>query len=515
MRAALRWLNNHPLAWLVPAAALSLLLYLALSGWSFGFPLDDGWIHQTYARNLAETGRLEYTPGVVSAGSTSPLWTLWLALGYLIGAPYQLWTHGTGVLLLAGCGWLVMQLWRQLDPETGRHAWLPGLLVVTSWPLVWAAGSGMEILLFVVLALALVKSYWQQLAADTGWQTVAGMGLLSGLLVLTRPDGLVLLLLVLGGIALASDRRGWWKPLLYVGASLLPLLPYFAFNLQFGDTLWPNTMAAKQTEYSFLLEERIVGRVFRLLFFSLGGPESGLLGMSAGHLLLLPGVIASGWGALRQDIAARRLALTLPLWWAGGHVLLYAWKLPVLYQHGRYLLVVLPVWLLFGLHGWVRIMYRLRNAKLGSLRLGWMLRQVGIVAFGIVWSYFLLLGGQQYGQDVRFIDGEMVAMGYWLAEQTPPDALIAAHDIGAIGYFAGRSILDLAGLISPEVVPWLDDEARMSSYILESDADFLVTAPGWSYQQAVSEGDLTPLFSTDFAWTRQQGLNNMTVYALP
>jgi hypothetical protein len=53
----------------------------------FGFPLDDGWIHQTYARNLAEYGQWAYLPGTISGGSTSPLWTLLLSgfRGYHLG----------------------------------------------------------------------------------------------------------------------------------------------------------------------------------------------------------------------------------------------------------------------------------------------------------------------------------------------------------------------------------------------------------------------------------------------
>ena len=63
---------------LVVAVALFLLRSQALN--SLGYPLDDAWIHQTYARNFAMRGEWAFLPGEVSAGSTSPLWTLILAL---------------------------------------------------------------------------------------------------------------------------------------------------------------------------------------------------------------------------------------------------------------------------------------------------------------------------------------------------------------------------------------------------------------------------------------------------
>ncbi|MEZ6074072.1 MAG: hypothetical protein R3C10_28290, partial [Pirellulales bacterium] len=40
-----------------------------------GFPLDDSWIHQTYARNLADFGEWSFVPGTPSAGSTAPLYS--------------------------------------------------------------------------------------------------------------------------------------------------------------------------------------------------------------------------------------------------------------------------------------------------------------------------------------------------------------------------------------------------------------------------------------------------------
>jgi len=71
-----RWL---PLA----VAALGLLVpfvMLALArapGWQISFPLDDAWIHLTFARNLARFGDWAYFPGdPVTTGSTSPLFTL-------------------------------------------------------------------------------------------------------------------------------------------------------------------------------------------------------------------------------------------------------------------------------------------------------------------------------------------------------------------------------------------------------------------------------------------------------
>ena len=85
-------------------SAISLGSYLYGSHWisRIGYPLDDAWIHQTYARNLASTGLWAFLPGQLSAGSTAPGWSLLIALGYWLNLSSYLWTFLLGWALLCG-----------------------------------------------------------------------------------------------------------------------------------------------------------------------------------------------------------------------------------------------------------------------------------------------------------------------------------------------------------------------------------------------------------------------------
>lgn len=508
--------KNRRLVILIGACLVGIGLFLGVSqiaGGRLGFPLDDAWIHQTYARNLANNGRFEFVPGAASPGSTSPLWTLMLTVGYLLGLPYLIWAYLLGGLSLLWLAWTAMQAWRTLWPALAAKDWLAGISIVLMWPLLWAAVSGMETLLFAALGMQIAVLYLQQVAGSrmisSKW--LAGTGFLCGLLILARPDGVVFVALLLAGLfLLAGSGVERFKRVMILGATaVIPLIPYFLFNMWANGTLWPNTMDAKQTEYAALLAQPIWSRTFQLLFLSLGGPESGWQGSSSAHLLLLPGLFYATWRAVKADWQHRQLAQTLLLLWAGGHVVLYAWRLPVTYQHGRYLLAIIPVWVLYGLAGWLQLLFQ-REGGRGL----WFAQKTAQLVFALMLLFFLIQGAVAYATDVAIIEGEMVAVGRWLAENTEDDALIATHDIGAIGYFGQRPLLDLAGLITPEIIPLLADETAVSAYVLQSEADYLVTAPGWLYT-AVAENENTRLvFSTEFLLTKEQGSNNMSVYQL-
>lgn len=138
---------------------LSLILYLAavwLRSGGPGYPIDDAWIHQSYARSLAERGEMSFHPGEPSAGSTSPLWSLLLAPGHWIGQPLA-WSYALGLFSMILCAWLTGWLSAWLFPG---QRWLPPLATaatVLEWQMSWATASGMETTLFIAGTLALME----------------------------------------------------------------------------------------------------------------------------------------------------------------------------------------------------------------------------------------------------------------------------------------------------------------------------------------------------------------------
>ena len=154
---ALNWRVN-PWVALAIASLIAVLYYLIASDLIFrvGFPLDDAWIHLTYARNLAEHGEWAFRLGERSAGSTAPLWTVLLSIGFLFKLGPYVWTYllGWAVLtLLAVCAENTAR--KLVASYKSRIPWA-GLFFVFAWHLTWSAVSGMETLLHGLIILAVL-----------------------------------------------------------------------------------------------------------------------------------------------------------------------------------------------------------------------------------------------------------------------------------------------------------------------------------------------------------------------
>ncbi|MBI1801585.1 MAG: hypothetical protein HYR71_08170, partial [Chloroflexi bacterium] len=478
--------------WLLLAAA-ACALYLGVSQLRVGrsgFPLDDAWIHLTFARNLALRHELAHIPGQLSAGSTSPLWTFVLAPAFLWPLGVEAWVDALGVLLIVSAAALTYRIARQVFGDAASplspplsQVWERGwgvrgeglggeaaLVVALEWHLDWAAFSGMETLFFIVLLLLALDFYY------TG-RPLWWVGLAGGLAVITRPEGVG----ILGLIAVhwlmtqALPRKEAWKAQLKrAGAAAIafaiPIVPYIQFNWAVSGQLFPNTFYAKQAEFAQVFAARSVPQHFLNLI---------TVPFVGAQVLLIPGFALAVWLIAREK---RWNAAILLGWWLMLPAA-YAIRLPVDYQHGRYEMPVIPMIVIVGLWGTHRLQTRLPPIQVGGLRAGAarrVLSRVWRISFPLLLVVFWLRGAQAFATDVDIMDCMAVQTAQWLSAHTQPDDLIAVHDVGAVGYYLnGRPLLDLAGLITPEVIPFIRDESRLMDFIAARRAVYLVTSAFW------------------------------------
>jgi hypothetical protein len=480
-------ITRRDLIIIASAVILIAIIYLLASyfTYSIGFPLDDSWIHQTYARNLALRGEWAFRPGLTSAGSTSPLWSALLAIGFLLRLSPYIWTYFIGALSLFAlaflCEWAVRKLINSYQP---RFPWV-GIFIAFEWHLVWAGMSGMETLLHGLIVTTILVMLM------TNTPRYLPLGLLTGLSVWVRPDGLTLLGPVLMTILLNehdSKSRITSMTKYMIGFGSLFVF-YLLFNLAIGGAPMPNTFYAKQAEYADWQMIPIANRLGQMFLQLLVGPS----------LVLFPAVI--GW--LVKSIKQKMWGSLAALIWCAGYLGLYISRLP-LYQHGRYIMPAMPVFFLFGLLAFAEF----DKGKLFS-RYHWVVQTIWRASVVMLVIGFVFLGARSYANDVAVIESEMVVTAKWVSQNLPVDVVVAAHDIGALGFFDYHDLIDLAGLVSPDVIPFIRDENQLSIYLDRRGADYLIAFP--EFYPMLTE-NLERVFTTNSAVTLTFGQKNMVVY---
>ncbi len=452
---------------------------------TIGFPLDDSWIHLTYARNLAVHGQWAFQLGHPSAGSTAPLWTFLLALGFWLDLAPYIWAYLLGALALFGLAVVAEKTARCLIPTyRPRYPWV-GIFFAAEWHLLWAAMSGMETLLQALLIFAIIAGLM------AGSRRYLTLGLLTGLSIWVRPDGLTLagpVLMTVLFVEKTIKEKGRVTVLYFIGLGSL-LVPYLLFNLWLSGTPMPNTFYAKQTEYAAWQSYTILYRLTVLLVQLFTGPG----------IILFPGVVGFAILAIRR----RAWPMIAAVLWCGGYLLLYILRLPA-YQHGRYLMPAMPEFFLFGLVGYLEFQ---KSSLFG--RRHWATKTAWQLSLVLLTLGFVFLGARSYGEDVGLIQTEMVATAKWVDAHLPPGSVVAAHDIGALGYFDNHELIDLAGLVSPQVIPFMRDESRLGKFLDERGANYLIAFPAF-YPELTR--NLPIVFTTGGKFAPAIGEKNMSVY---
>ena len=444
---------------------LSLVLYAHNVNGFHGFPIDDAWIHLQFARNLSQHGAWTYFPGDQSvSGSTSPLYTMAVALGFLLTDNEKVLSYLLGLLFHLGfLAALAAWAYRRL----GNSVWwavTAVLLVALDGRVGILAVSGMETGLFLcVVALA----FYARAAARP---LLCGAAL--GACIWIRPDGMILVLAMAMDVLLErlwvkkdtnseeqttghaqrteedeskDSAPAWRKSWL---AALLPLalllLAYGLFNLVVGGTLLPNTFAAKTAYY----------RVMDPWMF-VKGDMFGYLTANAGWIvtpLALVAMAAAGWRLLGR----RRAPLSSEAAWVFGLLLAYVLFLPFAHRFHRYLIPTLPALVVLGLGGLKLLVDGAIERKI--------IPSSGL-ARGITWAVLGLALGLQiysgnlretgfthkhYAQFCKYHNVRHERTGRWLGKNTKTGAVIATHDVGAIAFYSGRKVVDMVGLVEPE-----------------------------------------------------------------
>ena len=419
-----------------------------------GFPLDDSWIHLTFARTLSQTGHFAYGPlNNATSGSTSPLFTVMEAVLFLVTSNEFFIAK---LLSIIGFVLAVHFVFKAMEAARPLLVWMPvsaALLLIVNPRFFAASVWGMETT-FAGAFIAAAAYYYEK----RSWRI---LGIVLGLSLWCRPD-LVLIPLALG-IDYFLNRRNReeieWKELLIPAISLG--VAYLAFNMVLSGSPLPNTFSAKLAYYK-LHHPGFWSAAWD--FFTTEGK-----GLTMGFVIA--GVLVVVLSLIRR----KTIIPIYPFLLFIGFIALYAWKLPYLYQDGRYLVPACVAFVLSAAFGVGAVVEWFGQGRFVSAAAILLAVAAGMQLSGFSFSDLI----EHEASQEQYINRLQVTSANWCAKNLPKDAVIATHDIGAIGFYSNRKIVDMVGLVDPQIIPHIGNPSQTIRYIRKRGATHAAVLDDW------------------------------------
>jgi hypothetical protein len=129
----------------------------------------------------------------------------------------------------------------------------------------------------------------------------------------------------------------------------------------------------------------------------------------------------------------------VPLLWIFGFIILYVVTDADIIS--RYLLIISPFFILVG----VSVFGKIKNFSTIKLIITY------LIFAGFSQFVFYLYVKQPVNNFSKGIEECLIPIGKWLNENTEPGSKILVNDVGAIGYYSNRYIIDAAALINSDI----------------------------------------------------------------
>ena len=466
---------------LIYLLAVTALIFVLFSSWGY----DDPYITYRYAQNLTSGAGFVYNPGEQILSTTTPLFTLLLAA---IGTLWQDIPRAAtliGALSIAAGAlflWDLAQVWK--TPPVGWTA----LLLYPISPLLLAT-LGSETPLYIAMILGCFAMYARH---RYNWAAV-----FAALTVLIRPDGLLVPIVLVAHFLLMERRPIPWAAVIIFTTLLLPWLVFSSYY--FGSPM-PATLATKQHQGSMAISQRFAEGLLTTL--------KPLSNSWIYWVVAFYGLLGLGWAVMR----ARRWLLLL----SWGVLYFVAYTLLGVSRYFWYYAPFVPLIVILaglGVTALVSLIGRLSDRLSGPKA-------------SLLFSLILVIplvpgqiqGIKQLATQTSRLDIYR-AVGQWLDANLPPEASVGALEVGIIGYYAHRPMVDFAGLIQPEVARQLNEDTTYDNAALFAaltyQPDFLVLQEG--IFPKLDQGFVSPNCQvvTTFAGNPYGYPANLNVYRCP
>lgn len=379
---------------------------------------DDTFIYMQYAKNIAAGSGFSFNPGEQSYGITGPVWVIMITAAYTAGTDGFWFSKILDLICVLVSILIFFRLTGIFFKQKSLLRYTAVFIfTVNIWLIRWAF-TGMETSLAVLLTVTVFYLFYLK--------KYNLMFFLLGVFYLVRPESLVLSVLLFSLILLNSVKEKsfslteylWF--LLSFAAVVVPFMIYAQIN--FG-TILPNTALGKST---LTLNAGVIFLQLKEIFKTLAA--SSFPEMILTILFLV------------NAIRTKNLQGTLPLLlWPAALISLYVVTDADIIS--RYLLVITPMFILTGL----KFIEGLNSYK---TYYPVVLLVICLLYSQIMFYKFVKPSTDNFTQGVNEC---FIPIGEWLNKNTPEGSKILVNDVGAIGYYSNRYIIDAAALVNRDL----------------------------------------------------------------
>ncbi|MFI5201299.1 MAG: hypothetical protein ACHQNE_02815 [Candidatus Kapaibacterium sp.] len=386
-----------------------------------GVPLDDVYIHTRFAANLLHGFSYSFNPGQTLTADTSPLWVLLIAIGGIVTSHLELVALAFSVLTYLAIGPGVYRAARDVFGIAEGNARIGGIAAVVSSRLAWSGMSGMETALAALLMLLAVEEHTRSRAFECPrWKEAVWLGL--G--ILARPEFLFVAgVLILDWAILAmrqgedSQVRAWAKVPIFLFVSIAS--PAFLLPVITRDSLISHSSVVQGAAVSIVPNLRYLWFAIKIL--------------ASNNVIIFVLLVAGIWLLRRETKYYILFIISI------GLPVAQAFVAPQFRQSGRYFFPVIPLFIILGVASWEKMG---RMGRIGRIVL--MLLILSGIIETVRWAMIS-------GESVRNINDQHLAVVDWLRQNMQPSDTLAVDDVGAIGYFLDKPVIDLTGLMTPSI----------------------------------------------------------------
>ncbi len=430
------------------------------------YTLDDPYIHMAIAKNVATHGVFGVTRLEFSSCTSSPLWTVLLAVSYTLFGVSD-WLPGVWATLFALAALYATDA---LARRLGAGLWgrlFAGLSVVYFAPLVPIISTGMEHTMHVFFGITLVGAS-VSFTLDPKSKRLAPVCIAGFLAVAARYESLFLVAPLALLLVFMKQWRGAVR--LFVTA-MLPVIVYGVFSLSHGAYFLPNSLMMKGNFPD------ISG--FRSLIMALGGRGFVRLTADSNRHLMMIGILlllGAARSLRRVPLSFLHLSLVGAIWL---HLQFAAtgW----FYRYEAYLVAIsLP---------FIVVLHFEALSQLGALLLTRqkVLHRIALWGCALLFLCPLLRRARvSMGEVVpasNHIYRQQFHMADFVRTMYPSGVRIALNDLGAVTYYADVDVLDLWGLGTVEVTRAKRsgnyNSAVIEEFLTDHETDVVIVYPHW------------------------------------